>query len=122
MRPPPSPTPCNSTGLARSCQAEYDAAFPNCFAPGKGVACAAACVAKKAKCAGSTTGPPANTQCTKTCQNNWIVAGSQCGGVQACYDAALAAYNACKTACTTNPTVVSCSTAFSICMTKCPNL
>ncbi|TMA64868.1 MAG: hypothetical protein E6J69_14520 [Deltaproteobacteria bacterium] len=112
---------CKKIGTAADCQAAYDADFASCFAPGKGVTCAAACVAKKAKCTGSTASS-GNTQCTKTCQNDWVAAGSQCGGIQSCYAAAVDAYNACKTACTANPTVVSCSASFAACLAKCPNL
>ena len=112
---------CKKIGTAADCQAAYDADFASCFAPGKGVTCAAACVAKKAKCTGSTASS-GNTQCTKTCQNDWVAAGSQCGGVQSCYAAAVDAYNECKTACTANPTIVSCSASFAACLAKCPNL
>ena len=111
---------CKATGTAATCQAQYDAAFASCFASGKGVACAAGCVAKKTKCAGAVV-PGANKSCPSGCQNSWINAGSQCGGVPSCYTAALAAYNACKLACAGGP-VVSCQTAFTACIAKCPNL
>ena len=111
---------CKATGTAATCQAQYDAAFARCFAPGKGVACAVGCVAKKTKCAGAVV-PGANKSCTSGCQNNWINAGSQCSGVPSCYTAALAAFNACKLACAGGP-VVSCQTAFTACIARCPNL
>src|SRR5207244_11956719 len=109
-----------STCTAATSQAQYDAAFASCFAPGKGVTCAAGCVAKKTKCAGAVV-PGANKSCPSGCQNSWINAGSQCSGVPSCYTAALAAYNACKLACAGVP-VVSCQTAFTACIAKCPNL
>src|SRR2546427_2725073 len=110
---------CNMVASVAACQAEYDTALPNCFAPGKGVTCAAACLAKNAKCAASATSAT-DKVCTKTCQNTWVAAGSQCGGDQACLTAARDAYKTCKDGC--NPALLKCRGAFAACLTKCPNL
>src|SRR6059058_3054316 len=45
---------CLVSASAVDCQVEYDTAFAGCFAPGKGVTCAASCLAKKAKCTTKT--------------------------------------------------------------------
>ena len=82
---------CNMVASIVACQAEYDTAFSNCFAVGKGVSCAAACVAKNAKCTASATSTTVKP-CTKSCQNDWVVAGGQCGGDHACLTAAKGDY------------------------------
>src|SRR5439155_6334712 len=69
---------CKMVASAASCQDEYDTAFPNCFSPGKGVACAATCVAKNAN--GTASAQTTDKQCTKTCQDDWVAAGGQCAG------------------------------------------
>src|SRR5205823_2391728 len=77
---------CNMVASVAACQAEYHTAFSNCFAVGKGVSCAA-CVAKNAKCTASATSTTVKP-CTKSCQNDWVVAGGQCGGELHCLNAA----------------------------------
>src|SRR5438093_12456158 len=92
-----------------ACQAEYHTAFSNCFAVGKGVSCAAACVAKNAKCTASATSTTVKP-CTKSCQNDWVAAGGQCGGDHACLTAAKDDYKTCKDAC--NAAAPTCRDAF----------
>src|SRR5439155_52544 len=114
---------CLASASTADCQAEYDTSFASCFAPGKGVACAASCLAKKAKCtttktSGSST---SRTTCVSDCHKQWINAGAQCGGAnQACLAAARAAYDTCAAGCTNVPG--SCGAALSACLAKCANL
>lgn len=114
---------CLGSASASECQLEYDTAFTNCFAPGKGVTCAAGCAAKRNKCTStSAAGASTRATCTSDCHKQWINAGGQCGGAnQACLAVARAAYDACVAACA-NPAAVSCRTAFAACVAKCPNL
>src|SRR5437867_9955995 len=105
---------CKMVASAASCQDEYDTAFPNCFSPGKGVACAATCVAKNAKCTASAASTT-DKRCSKTCQDQWVAAGSQCGGDGACLAAARDDYKACKDGC--NPAALKCRPAFAACLT-----
>jgi len=114
---------CLASASTADCQAEYDTSFATCFAPGKGVACAASCLAKKAKCtttktSGSST---SRTTCVSDCHKQWINAGAQCGGAnQACLAAARVAYDTCAAGCTNVPG--SCGAALSTCLAKCANL
>ena len=114
---------CLASASTADCQAEYDTSFASCFAPGKGVACAASCLAKKAKCtttktSGSST---SRTTCVSDCHKQWINAGAQCGGAnQACLAAARVAYDTCAAGCTNVPG--SCGAALSTCLAKCANL
>src|SRR5437867_3649256 len=113
---------CLVSASALECEAEYETAFASCFAPGKGVTCAASCLAKKTKCTSKTGGSSSRSTCVKGCQNQWVDAGARCGGAdQACLTAARAAYDACVVGCA-NPATVDCRSAFVACLTKCPNL
>src|SRR5438552_3142170 len=85
---------CNMTSSVASCQTEFDTALASCFAPGKGVSCAAACAAKRTKCTAAAAST-VDKQCTKSCQNGWVAAGAQCGSDQACLAAARVDYAAC---------------------------
>ncbi len=67
---------CNMTSSVASCQTEFDTALASCFAPGKGVSCAAACAAKRTKCTAAAAST-IDKQCTKSCQNSWVAAGAQ---------------------------------------------
>src|SRR5262249_45155477 len=114
---------CLASASASECALAYDAAFANCFAPGKGVTCATSCVAKKNKCTTtSAAGASTRATCTGDCHKQWINAGGQCAVMaQAGLAPARQAYNP-GIAAGANPATTSCRTAFAICITKCPNL
>jgi hypothetical protein len=110
---------CKFSAPASTCQADYDAAFPDCFAPGKGVSCATSCVTKKASCLAGVTIDP---KCPKACQNVYINAGGQCAGDTGCVAAARADYDACKLGCANPSAAVKCRNSFYGCIVKCPNI
>src|SRR2546426_406719 len=61
---------CLASASTADCQAEYDTNFASCFAPGKGVACAASCLAKKAKRTHATLGDAANAGAERTASSS----------------------------------------------------
>src|SRR5439155_74973 len=69
---------CLVSASALECEAEYETAFASCFAPGKGVTCAASCLAKKTKCTSKTGGSSSRSTCVKGCQDQWGDAGARC--------------------------------------------
>jgi len=110
---------CKQTSPDATCRAAFDLAFPTCFAPGKGVTCAAGCVGKNATCLSKVVLDPT---CPGTCTKQRVAAGSQCGSDPTCVAAVNAQYLACKDACKNPPAAVKCTTGFDSCLAKCPNL
>jgi len=116
-------------GSSSACTAEYQAAFPKCFAAPAGVKCATTCVTKENTCLAGV--PKAKTNCRKSCATtrgrdkqacHLIADGDNiwAGGDAACLSTADANFALCRFVCT--QAEFDCHVGLKFCVANCPNL
>jgi len=113
---------CRLSGSSPTCKGDYMTALTHCFAAGQGVACATACETAEATCKAGG-GLAAEKTCYKACRTALHSALRACAPADTtCIATAHSNSRACKKACKSAPALTQCSTGFSACLAKCPNL
>ena len=112
---------CKVSAATVDCKAEFETAFANCFAAGKGVACATSCETANVAC--ETPALAAEKPCLATCKSNEKAAIGSCQlTIPNCATNAVATFLSCKKSCTQSAALLACHTAFAACLAHCPTL
>jgi hypothetical protein len=116
-------------GGGTTCAADFDTAFPKCFATGAGPTCAKRCVTRESTCFAAV--PATKKTCRKACVTTRRADRRACrriadgdnlwaGGDAGCLTTAQSNFDLCKFVCA--GAAIDCRTAKRFCIANCPNL